>query len=131
MDCPKCKSTKTHKNGKEKGTGKQKYKCTACGYNYVDGIKPQFEHKKIGMTLDEFRDKHDIEHIIKKTLAKLEKDLIYQKDDIVKLAGISYGAQGLGPILEAQSPYYGKTGGKVYYSHPDTIKMLKDKAKLN
>lgn len=133
MICPRCKSEKAHKNGKAHKTGRQKYFCTECKYNFEDGssLRAKVLPSKVGMTLDEFRDKHDTEYIIKRTLEKLEVDMIYQKDDIVKMAGISYGMQGLGPILESQTNYYGKTGGKVYYSHPDTIKMLKDKAKLN
>ena len=135
MICKRCKSEKVHKNGKAFKSGKQKYFCTDCKYNFEEGASLRTSGKlspsKVGMTLDEFKDKHDIEHIIVKTLKKLEKDMIYTKDDVVKMAGIPYGAQGLTSILEAQMNYYGKTGGKIYYSHPDTIQMLKDKAKLN
>ena len=130
MICKKCGSGDVYKNGKNK-YGQQKYRCKGCSYNFEGDTVPGGTKHKIGMTLDEFKNKHDVEHIVMKTLEKLDKDIIYSKDDIVKLAAISYGAQGLTPILEAQILYYGKTGGKTYYSHPDTIQMLKDKAKLN
>ncbi len=133
MDCPKCKTENTHKNGKAVKSGKQKYRCNDCGYNFEDGVAPKqiISKTKVGMTLDEFRNKHDIEHIITKTLDKLDKNLVYEKADLIKLSGLPYSAQGLGTILEAKNEYYGKTGGKVYYSHPDTIKILKAHAKLN
>ena len=130
MNCKYCDSEKTYKNGFA-DTGKQVYMCRDCNRTFSEGSADRKFKPKVGMTLDQFKDKFDVEHIVKKTLSQLDKDIIYQKDDIVKLAGISYGAQGLTPILEAQTSYYGKIGGKTYYSHPDTIKMLKEQAKLN
>jgi len=132
MNCPRCQSSKTHKNGKEL-SGKQKYFCNECKYNFTEdsvSLSP-VPKTKIGMSLDEFRDKHDVEHIVAKTLKKLDKNLIYEKGDLIKLSGLSYGTQGLSAILESQSAYYGKIGGRVYFSHPDTIKTLKEQAKLN
>jgi len=131
MKCPRCQSESTHKNGKSRA-GKQKYKCTECGYNYEDGVTPRETVKpKVGMSLDEFRDKHDVEFIINKTLDKLDPGVIYEKADLVKLSGLPYSAPGLTTILDSKTKYYGKISSKIYYSHPDTIKMLKDQAKLN
>jgi len=128
MICPKCNSENTYKNGKASKSGNQKHRCNDCGYNFEDGVtyKPQ-----IGMSLEEFRDKHDVEFIITKTLTKLDKNMVYEKSDLVKMSGLPYSAQGLTAILESKKEYYGKISGKVYYSHPDTIKMLKEQAKLN
>lgn len=133
MNCTKCQSDKTYKNGKEKKTGKQKYYCKDCGYNFVDGVVPKqsISKPKVGISLEEFRNKHDVEYIITKTLDKLDKNLVYEKADLIKLSGLPYSAQGLSTILETKSQYFGKTGGKVYYSHPDTIRALKEQAKLN
>ena len=133
MICKKCKSENVHKNGKAFKTGKQKYKCTDCGYNFEDGAKMQSVagKLKVGMSLSEFRDKHDVEYILNKTLDKLDNDTIYEKSDLIKMSGLPYSAQGLSSILESKNTYYGKTGGKIYYSHPDTIRMLKEQAKLN
>lgn len=136
IKCPKCGGDKIHKNGKERKTGKQKYHCVPCKYDFTEGVIPRtFEPKqspasKIGISLEEFRDKHDVEYILKKTMGKLDANLIYDKNDIVKLSGLPYNAQGLNTILESMTNFYGKTGGKTYYSHPDTIKMLKTDAKL-
>lgn len=130
MECPKCNGN-AHKNGFEKGI--QKYRCTECNYNFTDaqvGKEPPKPKIKIGMTLNEFRDKHDIEHIVTKTLTKLRADTIYEKNDIVKLAALNYSAPGLSTVLESKTSYYGKAGSKIYYSHPDTIRELKEQAKL-
>ena len=130
MKCLKCGSEKVHKNGHAK-SGKQKYKCE-CGYNFEGDTTPRGGVKhKVGMTLDEFRDRHDVEYIIGNTLDKLDNGMIYEKNDLIKMSGLPYGAQGLSTILDSKTAYYGKISGKVYYSHPDTIKLLKDQAKLN
>ena len=132
MTCPQCNSENTIKNGKDKLTRKQKFICNDCGKNFYEETSgDKIVKPKLGITLDEFREKHDVEFIITKTLAKLDRLMIYEKADLIKLSGLSYGAQGLSTILESKTDYYGKTGGKIYYSHPDTIKMLKEQAKLN
>jgi len=128
MKCKNCDSEKTHKDGRDASTGKQVYKCRDCGKTFTDTtqVKP-----KLGMTLDQFRDKHDVEHIVTKTLELLSGDLVYEKNDVIKLSGLSHGTPGMTAILESKSQFYGKIGGKIYFSHPDTIKMLKEQAKLN
>jgi transcription initiation factor TFIIIB Brf1 subunit/transcription initiation factor TFIIB len=129
MNCPRCQSENTFKNGRDSRSKRQMYVCKDCKRAFTE--QTQKEKPKVGITLDEFREKHDVEYIITNTLSKLDSNLIYEKADIVKLAGISYNAQGLTAILESKKAYYGKTGGKTYYSHPDTINMLKEQAKLN
>ena len=130
MNCKHCQSENTFKNGRDGHTKKQTYVCKDCKRSFTVGDTPDGK-PKVGISLEEFRDKHDVEYIICKTLDNLDKDLIYEKADLIKLSGLPYSAQGLSTILEAKSIYYGKIGGKVYYSHPDTIKMLKEQAKLN
>ena len=86
---------------------------------------------KLSLATDDLKEYKPIQYIIGKTLSQLSKDMIYEKNDLVKMSGLPYSAQGLSTILESRSAYYGKISGKIYYSHPDTIKMLKDQAKLN
>jgi len=129
MACTHCNS----ENVRIKDVNRRRWYCRDCGKTYTvpaEGDPPKPSKAKIGMTLNEFRDKHDIEHIVDKTLKKLRPDLIYEKNDIVKLAALNYSAPGLGTVLESKSEYYGKAGSKIYYSHPDTIKELKEQAKL-
>ena len=85
IKCPECKSENTYKNGKEKGSGKQKYICKDCSKNFYGDAVPGATKLKVGMTLDEFRDRHDVEHIITKTLEKLDPDMIYEKADLIKI----------------------------------------------
>jgi hypothetical protein len=130
MICSKCQSEKTHKNGKSP-QGKQRYKCTACGYNFEDGVAPRLSKPKVGMSLTEFREKFDVDFIVDDTLNGLDPDIIYEKNDIIKLTGLRPGYPGLSPTIEAAKDYYGKVGSTMYFSHKDTILKLKNDAKLN
>jgi len=131
MNCPRCKSEKTHKNGKSI-KGKQKYFCTDCRFNFDDGTIPKEMLKpKVGMSLHEFREKHDVDFIVEKILDGLDPEIIYEKNDIIKLTGLRPGYPGLSPTIEAQKNYYGKVGSIMYFSHRDTITKLKNDAKLN
>lgn len=131
MNCTKCNG-KTHRNGIEQPSGKQKYHCTECHYNFTTPVNGEVKptKSKIGMTLNEFRDKHDVDHIVQKTLDKLNPNTIYEKSDICKLTGLRPGYPGLSQTIEDQKKYYGKVGSTMYFSHPDTIAELKDQAKL-
>jgi transposase-like protein len=47
MKCPRCKNTQVQKKGKR--AGKQKYRCTACGATFTEGVdyKPAKKFEKI------------------------------------------------------------------------------------
>jgi len=131
MICKRCNSEKVYKNGKSI-TGKQKYRCTDCGYNFEDGTVPRDNGKpKVGMPLNEFRKKFDVDFIVSNTLSNLDPEIIYEKNDIIKLTGLRPGYPGLSPTIEAAKDYYGKVGSTMYFSHIDTITKLKNDAKLN
>ncbi len=133
MHCLKCKG-KTTKNGFEQN-GDQKYKCTVCNYPFNQSqvgteIKEKPIKSKIGMSLNEFREKHDVDYIVQKTLDKLSTTTIYEKNDVIKLCGLRAGYPGLSPTIEDAKKYYGKVGSVMYFSHPNTIAELKEQAKL-
>ena len=136
MNCPKCNS-KANKDGKDL-KGVQKYKCTNCKYNFRETTADKANgeekpvSKKIGMTLDEFREKHDVDFIVQKALDRLEKDMIYEKSDIIQLTGLRAGYPGLSATLEAAEfkRYRGRAGGITYWSHPKTIDELREQAKI-
>jgi len=130
MNCPKCNSEKNHKNGKER-SGKQKYHCTACGYNFTSDSVMKKPTPHVGISLTEFRSKFDVDFITKETLDKLDPNVIYEKNDIIKLSGLRPGYPGLSATIEAQKDYYGKIGSTLYFSHPNTIAELKSQAKLS
>ena len=134
MNCPECNSTKINKNGKDRA-GVQKYVCTDCGYNYTDLSKGRtystpVSKTKIGITLDEFRRKYDVDYIVEQTMAKLDKNTIYEKGDIYKMTGLSPSYSGLSAAIDNCTDHHGKAGGKVLFSHPETIKTLKENAKM-
>lgn len=128
MECKHCNST----NVIIKDSKLNRYKCKDCGRSFrPNNTYPEKESTKIGMTIQQFRAKHDIDYIVHEALKRLDKDTIYEKADLYKLCGLSASTQGLGAALESHGKYYGKTNGKLYFSHPDTILMLKNQAKLN
>ena len=131
MNCPHCQSTKLHKNGKERN-GRQKFKCTVCDRGFTDPTSDtNITRNKVGISLNEFRSKYDVDFIVKKTLENLDPNMIYEKNDIIKLTGLRAGYPGLSATIEDQKRYYGKIGSTLYFSHPKTIEDLINQAKLN
>lgn len=129
MNCTYCNSEKTSKNGKEPSTGKQRYKCTDCGRQFTPEGEPTSK-PKIGMTLEEFKKRYDLEYKVKTALESLDKGMIYEKADVCQLAGVSVSAPGINNIMDKFGEYQGRAGGKVLFSHPSTIKTLIESAKM-
>ena len=133
MNCPHCNSEKTHKNGFDGEV--QQYKCTNCGKYFRDtSSQKSIVKTKIGMTLQDFTEKFDTEFIVndrvKKAMSQLDSGVIYEKTDIAKLSGLPTSYPGFSDTLESYSDHQGRTRSKTFYSHPDTIRELKMKAKL-
>jgi DNA-directed RNA polymerase subunit M/transcription elongation factor TFIIS len=138
MDCKRCGSENTYKNGKEKN-GDQKYRCAACGYNFTENTVPR-EHyaqtvkneapapRKLGMSIEDFRKKHDVDYIVDTALAKLDRKTIYEKSDVIALTGLRAGYPGLSAALENATEYKGRSGGVTYWAHPETVEELKRQA---
>lgn len=129
MECTKCNSA-MHKNGVA-ASGNQQWRCPQCGHNFTEQKKNQPTISKVGMSLTEFREKHDVEFIIDKTLIGLDRKMIYEKGDVIKLSKLSAGTPGISTVLDSRSEYYGKISGRIYFSHPSTIAELKEQGKLN
>ena len=129
MKCPNCGSEKLMKNGRDK-RGVQQYVCKDCRKNFTEntGIKseiPMEKKSQIGMTLEQFRQKHDVDYIVERTLKTLVKDRVYEKTDVIKLTGLRSGYPGLSLALENATQYKGKAGGVSYWGHPEDIAQLK------
>jgi len=130
MKCPKCGSDNTVKNGQTEN-GSPRIKCRDCGKrSTVNGTVKKVKND-VGMTLDEFREKYDVEYMLDRVLRDLSKNKVYEKHDILKLANLPISTPGASTILESRKAYYGKNHSKMIFSHPDTITMLKETAKLN
>lgn len=131
--CEKCGGDMV-KNGSSRGY--QAYKCKQCGTSrYISHStteapceEPKGQIAQIGMPIDEFRKKHDTEYIIKNTLSSLSEDIVYEKADVLKLAGLRPGYPGVSILLESQQfkMFTGKTNGVTYFGHPKTIQELKN-----
>ena len=131
MECPKCKSN-SYKDGTFKGVQKYRCKNPSCKFNFRDTTVVVVKKTKLGMSLNDFRDKFDVEFIVDKTLKALVPDVVYEKQDIYKLTGLRAGFPGLSATLEDKKfeQYRGRIGGRDYFSHPDTIKELINNAIL-
>ncbi len=128
MKCPHCNSDSVHKNGVNEGV--QQYGCNDCKKYFNENTKHKSSKPRVGMSIDQFREKHDVDYILSKVLDSLDKDTIYERGDIYSMTGLSASYPGLGAAIENSEKYYGKISGKLYFSHPDTITGLKDDAKL-
>ena len=129
MVCPTC-GAKAHVN--QTFSDRIAYKCTneKCTKKHYTVHTEEAKTNNIGMSLDQFRSKFDVDFILAETLKKLDPETIYEKNDVYQMTGLSPSYPGLGHALEAADDYYGKAGGKPLFSHPDTIRMLKETAKL-
>lgn len=131
MECTKCGSTNLSKNGFNKH-GNQKYVCKDCGF-FIDlginggiPVKAEIKPKKLGISITEFRKKHDVDFIVGEMLKKLQRNTFLTKSEVIQLTGLRSGYPGLSGTLEAASDYMGKAGGTTYWAHPDSIRELKN-----
>jgi hypothetical protein len=144
MNCPNCGSGKTHKNGTGSYTDGRKYqklKCLDCGKDTVIPIGETAEKVietdssklKIGITLNDFRKRHDVLFIVTGVIKSLNGDLLYEKADICKLCKVNITTPGLTSIIQDHKDfeeYRGRTHGKYYWGKPEIIKKLKEEGLL-
>ena len=131
MKCPKCNSTDLILNGKKRG--KQQYKCKECGRWFQDGnidgnTVIKHKHKSMGLSVNDFRKKHDVVYILSQVILKFDDETVYEKSDIITMANVSAGFPGLGTVLESEAwkPYSGRAGSKTWYGKPELITKLKN-----
>jgi hypothetical protein len=133
MNCPKCNSIAA-KNGTTKD-GKQKYRCNNCKHNFEvrKGEEPilEIETTGIGISETQLRAKHDLRYIVESKCAGLKKGVFMTQAEFVQFCKINPGAGYRGVIEHPEyDKYHGKAGGVNYWSHPDSIKKLKDEGVL-
>ena len=137
MNCPECKSENLRVHDRYSSKTKTRMKCKDCDHAWsvphdeAPGVLLKTNKPAVGISLDEFRSKFDVDFIVKETVDKLDPNVIYEKNDIIKLSGLRPGYPGLSATIEAQKNYYGKIGSTLYFSHPRTIEELKSQAKLS
>lgn len=141
MNCPRCNSEKTIKNGKEYSTGKQVHLCKDCKRSFTDNVTPAETNRKpkIGMSLTQkpltatqLLKIHDMKTKVMDVLKDIpdtEDGVFFEKAQIAKMAGCSAGNDDFREAINSNelSIYSATTldGRKVYFSNPDTIKKYK------
>jgi len=133
MKCPRCGSENCYNNGTRRGV--QQYKCKDCG-KYFRGSEPQAikrKNKNMGISIDDFRKKHDVNFIMSQVIEKFEDDTFYEKSDIIQMSGLRPGYPGMSVVLESDTfkNYSGRAGGKTYYAKPELIEKMKEEGILN
>lgn len=133
IECNKCGSVNYMKYGKVRG--RQRYKCNDCKHEFLSNsqVKNEPMVNKIGITLNEFRERHDLNFIVSKAFQQLDKNHLYEKADITKLCNLRPGYPGLNDVLEQNKDFArfrGKVAGKNYWGHPEVIQQLKAEGQL-
>jgi len=129
MDCKRC-GKPAGKNGKDPRTNQQKYKCNHCGYNFREDSPVVQSKPTIGMPLEKWQEKYDVDFIVENVMKSLDKSVMYEKADLYKLSGLTPSYPGLSAAIDSYTNHYGKAGGKQFFSHPDTIQHYKQKGRL-
>ena len=126
MKCPRCNSTDIIRNGNK--NGKQGYRCKACNKYFSDDVVYKHKTKSMGLSVNDFRKKHDVVYILSQVILKFDDETVYEKSDIITMANISAGFPGLGTVLESEAwkPYSGRAGAKTWYGKPELITKLKN-----
>lgn len=95
----------------------------------LSSIKPIVSVSK-GLTIDQIRSKHDNLFIARKKVLQLKKDLFLTQPEF--LSSCNFANTNYRNTIEQPefSQYKGKAGSIIYWSHPDSIKQLKDESVL-
>lgn len=135
MNCPKCKKSAA-KNGKT-DDGKQKYRCHYCKHNFERSIDSELidiietKEKTIGLTESQLRAKFDTRFIVENKCKELKEGVFLTLAEFIQACGIRPGAGYRGVVDHPDyEKYRGKAGGTTYWSHPASIKKLKDEGVL-
>ena len=138
MNCPRC-NTIAGKNGTTPG-GHQKYRCRKCKHNFEvkDGELPEprkpaeiSSGTTAGISEAQLRAKHDLRFIVESKCTELKKGIFMTQAEFVQVCRINPGAGYRGVIEHPEyEKYHGRAGSIIYWSHPDSIKKLKDEGVL-
>ena len=129
MNCPKCDKP-MNKNGHEKD-GTQKWSCRYCHHYPTSNTATTPESQNIGISESQLRAKHDLRFIVESKCFELKKGVYMTQAEFVQFCKINPGAGYRGVMDHPEyDKFHGKAGGTIYWSHPDSIKKLKDEGVL-
>lgn len=88
-------------------------------------------NKSLALTEEQLRIMFDIKVIVKNALGQLKEGEFWMDQDFVKRFGL-HGKPGMRQALESieASKFRGKAGGKVIWSHPNSIEKMKNEGIL-
>lgn len=86
----------------------------------------------LGITEDELRSRYDNRYKINEAIKKLKLGLFFPESEFIKFANVKAGI-GYRQLLDHRDylSFKGKAGGTVYWSHPESIKKLKEDGVLD
>lgn len=118
------------KNGTKRGL--QQYICKGCGStSTAPAITTPAEIKKPGLSEVQMRARYDLNFKAQAACESLERGVYLTTAEFVQLCGIRPGAGYRGIIDHPDyDKYRGRAGGQVYFSHPESIKKLKEEGIL-
>jgi len=99
--------------------------------NKIINETPKIEMTVKGITIDQLRERYDNTYIVQKNAEQLKMDIFLTNAEFVQLCNFANNAGYRNAIEHPQfDKYHGKAGSVIYWSHPDSIKKLKDAAVL-
>ena len=139
IKCPSCGSQEISKNGSKKGI--QRYICRSCGKYFSEHINvvgnkkfvTKLKTKKMGgISVEQFRKEYDVVFILSQVPEKFEDGLLYEKSDVIKIAGLTPNFKGITMALDSAEwkQYKGRVNQKDWYAKPELIKKLKEEGIL-
>jgi hypothetical protein len=99
------------------------------GYAHEPEIEAEAKPEGV-LTIDQIRALHDMKTVVFNALDSIRKDTFYTEHEFIRrhLAG----KNGYRQILDSMhtSKYRGKSGGRVYFGHPESMQILKNEGTL-
>lgn len=125
IKCPTCEAELVN-NGHR--NGQQQYYCKGPKTHYHRAkIPPQTMEVKKTLSVEEFREQFDNHYKIQQGIKKLNPGELILHRDFKESLDLQGAPSSEIFDVEEFDPYRGKApGGKVFWSHPDTIKSLKE-----
>lgn len=96
-----------------------------------ESLKEPLKTKRVkrGISILELRSKHDNKFILQTKVKRLEEDRFLTDSEFKTSCNLNTGYKDTIELAEF-SKYKGKAGSTIYWSHPDSIKQLKDEGVL-
>lgn len=132
MKCPQCGNVNIRRNGFRDGV--QQYHCPSCGRYFRDSSQQESNQeqklivkKVMGLSENQLREKHDVRYQVDCATKQLKEGFYLTDGEFVAMAKIKAG-QGYRAVIDHPEfeKFRGRAGSVNYWSHPTSIKKLKE-----